>query len=199
MSDSLQFPCDGAIDESRIIAAAILAALGYDSISSVNEILRQRLTVLNSTIGEPQHTTIYDLVGIFSSRCILHDLHLRDEAERAVRMAANEEAHSSGEAAWWLQPPQSDSDVNLVLLERLAVSSEALKSSWFGESMRILEEYETAEGCYRFSDELLRERDSGYWILGDYMALGRRDERERELEMESTFWMLLIRHRSGQP
>ena len=58
---------------------------------------------------------------------------------------------------------------------------------WFKESMNHLESYRTEKGTYIFPADYLEEKTNGYWVIGVHMGL--EENKKRNLEVESTFWM----------
>jgi hypothetical protein len=64
---------------------------------------------------------------------------------------------------------------------------------WLAESLAHLESFCTPRGTYLFPRVYLPERTSGYWVAGAYMGFEENRRSNLALELESTFWMALIK------
>jgi hypothetical protein len=73
----------------------------------------------------------------------------------------------------------------------------AVQSGWFKKCLNHLEEFRTPSGTYCFPSNYLIDKKDGFYVLGGMMGL--EDKRtKKSLELESTFWMLLIKKRIRQ-
>lgn len=78
--------------------------------------------------------------------------------------------------------------------ELMSHFKKAQKSRWFQKCLNHLERYRTQDGTYIFPSDYLKEKPSGYYVLGAYMGL--EDKRtQKALELESTLRMLSIKNR----
>ena len=68
----------------------------------------------------------------------------------------------------------------------------ALKTKWFGDLLNYLEKYKTDNGIYLFPKEWLPQK-SGYAVNGFHMSFGENKRKKNWLEIESTFYMQLLR------
>jgi hypothetical protein len=83
-----------------------------------------------------------------------------------------------------------------LFLQRVALMSHfptAWAHPWLQESIAHLETFRTPRGTYLFPRAYLPERTSGYWVAGAYMGLEENRRSRLALEVESTFWMALIK------
>ncbi len=70
----------------------------------------------------------------------------------------------------------------------------ARSSPWFRQGLDQLESFRTAQGTYRFPQDLLREKRNSYYLYGGaHMGLGEDRRRPDALELELTFRMLKIK------
>ncbi|MFW9769879.1 MAG: hypothetical protein ACFFF9_16895 [Candidatus Thorarchaeota archaeon] len=91
--------------------------------------------------------------------------------------------------------PATDNEMSRLILnlELLAPFETARNSTWFEESLGLLESQQTREGFYRFPRNWLPERPSGYWVGGHYMALDEDRRKQSAIDYESTFRILKIK------
>lgn len=68
----------------------------------------------------------------------------------------------------------------------------AVKSSWYGNVITHLEQFNTGIGTYCFPKEYLREK-SGYAVQGFHLGLGENKRKKAWCEVESTFIMLKLK------
>ena len=89
-------------------------------------------------------------------------------------------------------PATKDVNKSVVQMVNLLVNFRiARQHSWFIESLNHLEEFRTEKGTYMFPGDYLQEKPVGYWVNGVHMGL--EENRRRNLELESTFWMAKLR------
>ncbi|MCL2519274.1 MAG: hypothetical protein FWF15_11995 [Oscillospiraceae bacterium] len=69
----------------------------------------------------------------------------------------------------------------------------ARKTKWFGELMNYLESFKNEEGRYIFPAKWFKEM-SGYAVQGNHMSLGETKYKRNWCEIESTFYMLLLKN-----
>lgn len=69
----------------------------------------------------------------------------------------------------------------------------ARKTQWFIDLLSYLEKYRTANGTYIFPKEFLTET-TGYAVGGKHMSFGENRRKKNWLEIESTFFMQLLRY-----
>lgn len=70
------------------------------------------------------------------------------------------------------------------------------QQAWFRKELATLESYRTTSGTYCFPSGMLPERTNNYYLYsGAHMGLGENRRTPLGLELESTFWMLLIQKR----
>ena len=81
----------------------------------------------------------------------------------------------------------------LELLSQLPVISQ---SDWFQNAVLFLERYRTRYDTYIFPQEWLKEKRTGYWINGAYMAFQSERRNRKVMECESTFRMLKLKHQA---
>ena len=67
-----------------------------------------------------------------------------------------------------------------------------LKTKWFDDLLEYLEKYKTDNGTYIFPKEWLPEK-SGYAVNGFHLSFGENKRKKTWLEIESTFYMQLLR------
>ncbi|TFG13112.1 hypothetical protein EU537_07310 [Candidatus Thorarchaeota archaeon] len=84
----------------------------------------------------------------------------------------------------------------LLWLELLSPLPVICQSDWFQNAVLFLEIYRTRYDTYIFPREWLREKGSGYWINGAYMAFQRGGRNRKVIECESTFRMLKLKHQA---
>jgi hypothetical protein len=68
----------------------------------------------------------------------------------------------------------------------------ALKTAWFGKLLGVLETYKTDNDTYLFPAEWLKE-SPGYAVLGSHLSFGENRRKKNWREIESTFYMLLLK------
>ncbi|MFX1483162.1 MAG: hypothetical protein ACFFCP_08230 [Promethearchaeota archaeon] len=85
----------------------------------------------------------------------------------------------------------------LLMLEAFAPFKCVRSSSWFKNSMEYLEEFRTEKETYSFPAAWLPEKKTGYWVGGYRMAIDSRNGRERAIEVESTFRVVMIKKCAG--
>jgi len=71
----------------------------------------------------------------------------------------------------------------------------AVKTKWFSELIEYLEKYKTESGTYKFPKEWLPEK-TGYAVGGFHMSYGENRRKKNWCEIESTFYMQLIKQKS---
>jgi hypothetical protein len=80
----------------------------------------------------------------------------------------------------------------VLYLNLMAHFEPAVQSNWFKNCLEHLEQYQTDTGTYRFPPNYLLNKKDGFFVMGGMMGL--EDRRTKKgLELESTFWMLLIK------
>jgi hypothetical protein len=85
-------------------------------------------------------------------------------------------------------PDKEYMDKSVVHMISLLINFDAARQHpWFTESMNHLESYRTEKGTYLFPSNYLEEKSNGYWVIG--VRMGLEENRKRNLELESTFWM----------
>lgn len=80
----------------------------------------------------------------------------------------------------------------LFFAQNIAKYPTATKTKWFNDLLNCLEKYKTANNTYIFPKELLLEK-VGYAVGGCHMGLGENRRKKNWLEIESTFYMQLMR------
>lgn len=80
----------------------------------------------------------------------------------------------------------------LFFAEHIVKYPVALKTKWFSDLINYLEKYKTENGTYIFPKEWLPEK-SGYAVGGFHMSFGENRRKKTWLEIESTFYMQLLR------
>jgi hypothetical protein len=89
-------------------------------------------------------------------------------------------------------------EARLVLFADLGSRMDAARQArWFAESVRRLEAFQTREGRYLFPREFLKEQEGYHLYGGCHMGMGEERRRGLDLEVESTFWMMLIHANMG--
>jgi hypothetical protein len=83
----------------------------------------------------------------------------------------------------------------LALMARFAV---ARSHRWFRESVAHLETFRTERGTYLLPRRYLRQRRRGHGATGAYVGLEKNRRLKRTIELESTFWVLLIKKRRAR-
>jgi len=68
----------------------------------------------------------------------------------------------------------------------------ALKTKWFSDLLCCLEKYKTENGTYEFPKEWLTEK-RGYAVGGHHLSFGESRKKKNWHEIESTFYMQLLR------
>jgi hypothetical protein len=68
----------------------------------------------------------------------------------------------------------------------------ALNTKWFSELLDILEEYKTNNGTYQFPGKWLKE-SPGYAVMGSHLSFGENRRKKNWCEIESTFYMQLLK------
>lgn len=69
-------------------------------------------------------------------------------------------------------------------------------TAWFTSALDHLETFKTDKGTYNFPKHYLGEKE-GYWVCGMHMGLGENRRAKIANELESTFWMMLIKKLAG--
>lgn len=156
---------------------------------------------------------IHDVMGFANSRNIMEDIVLRDMAERVVGMTLFQEYQEMPSdygvrkhdtryyvIGWGVDLPGYDGVVDdsnfaklLLRLEMMAPFRVARNSDWFERSMAFLETHRIEKGIYRFPRNAMREKRSGYWVNGAYMAMEEELRSQLAIDIESTFMMIKIR------
>ncbi len=219
LSDSLEDASSSAeARHSWLVAACALSYAGYSSVTPVDTLLKMRLRFLDDSHKPDEHSiaipTLHDILGISNSEGIMTDLTLRKNAESMIGRIIHGEymdtgivhrtvdSDRPGTIDWFhaLFDPHDITDETgglfLLLMEMLTPFKEVQKSEWFSESLKILDSFRTDRGTYLFPESWLHEKDHGYWIHGDFMAMECSDRFEIVLECESTFRVLRIKQLS---
>ncbi len=68
--------------------------------------------------------------------------------------------------------------------------------AWFACALGHLETFRTDSGTYNFPKHYLGEKE-GYWVCGMHMGIGENRRAKIANELESTFWMMLIKKFAG--
>ncbi len=193
---------DGRTTSSTaVLVADMLSIARYQDIWRVDEILQRQLQVALSQGGA--HLTLYDILAFLRSEKIMGSPQLRDGVEQLVGRICDglsggtEEAGVSTMAPCALGALLDGKPRGLQLVEILASSTSFRESPAFIGLLDTMEEYRTEQGTYMFPSEWLEERAQGYWICGDFMALDTGERSPGALELESTFWALMIRRAAG--
>jgi hypothetical protein len=85
----------------------------------------------------------------------------------------------------------------VLYLDLMSHFKPAVQSDWFKKCLNHLEQFQTPSGTYCFPSNYLMDKKEGFYVLGGMMGL--EDKRaKKSLELESTFWMLLIKKRMRQ-
>lgn len=85
----------------------------------------------------------------------------------------------------------------VLYLDLMSHFKPAVQSDWFKKCRNHLEQFQTPSGTYCFPSKYLIDKKEGFYVLGGMMGL--EDKRtKKSLELESTFWMLLIKKRIRQ-
>jgi hypothetical protein len=160
---------------------------------------------------------VHDIRGFASSSWIFGDRNYREMVEQIVSMILSPEYQNLKAGYGYMKYKQSyyaigwsvhlpnyltdatDNEMSRLLLnlELLAPFEIARKSSWFKESLGLLENHRTHDGCYRFPRKWLPEKPSGYWVGGHYMALEDERRKQAAIDYESTFRILKIKKLAG--
>jgi len=80
----------------------------------------------------------------------------------------------------------------LFFAENVANYPSAVKTRWFSGLIDYLETYRTPRGTYLFPTSWLRE-ERGYAVLGHHLSFGENRRKRGWSEIESTFFMLLLK------
>jgi hypothetical protein len=67
----------------------------------------------------------------------------------------------------------------------------ARETKWFNDLLYYLDKYKTSYGTYIFPAEWLKEK-TGYAVSGSHISFGENRRKKNRLEIESTFYMLLL-------
>lgn len=160
---------------------------------------------------------VHDIRGFAGSPWILNHTEYRKKAEQIISTILSPEYQNLKEGygymkrgdrfysiGWsvhlpnYLEPAKENEMSKLLLsLELLAPFETARKSTWFNESLKLLEEQRVREGQYRFPRTWLPEKPSGYWAGGHYMALEDDRRKQASIDYESTFRVIKIKHLAG--
>jgi hypothetical protein len=70
----------------------------------------------------------------------------------------------------------------------------AVKTKWFNDLQNYLDKYKTDNGTYEFPKKWLQEK-TGYAVSGFHMSFGENRRKKNWAEIESTFYMQLIKYR----
>ncbi len=101
-------------------------------------------------------------------------------------------------AGWSAHLPKLEDDGKttrlLLYLSLLVEFPAARKSPWTKKAMKFLEGYKTPNGTYLFPPNFLTD-SSGYFVSGNGLGLGQDRKKKAWREIESTFWMELIKNR----
>jgi hypothetical protein len=84
----------------------------------------------------------------------------------------------------------------LLWLELLSPLPVVSQSDWFQNAILFLEEYRTRYDTYVFPRNWLKEKRTGYWINGAYMAFQSERRNRKDIECESTFRMLKLKYQA---
>ena len=170
------------------------------------------------TGGEEQFPTIYDMVALAH-----YPFHLRSEAiQQKIDAVIEYILHPSYQAfpegyglmragkrkyyaiGWSVHLPRYPNQEQKIgenlLVQRLVMMSNfpaARKHPWFKENVAMLENFRTDQGTYMFPRSYLQERPSGYWVTSAYLGLEENRRIKTAIELESTFWMLMIKKNAG--
>lgn len=82
----------------------------------------------------------------------------------------------------------------ILYLDLMSHFKVAIKSNWFKNCMDHLEQYRNNSGTYSFPSNYLSDKKDGFFVLGNGIGL-EESRSKKSLELESTFWMLLIKRR----
>jgi len=84
----------------------------------------------------------------------------------------------------------------VLFVESAANLASTQTAEWFTRAFAMLEGYRTAHGAYLFPADLLKERPGSYYLYaGSHMGLTENRRRTQDLDLESTFRMLVIQQR----
>jgi hypothetical protein len=156
---------------------------------------------------------VHDIRGFASSLWIFEDNKSSEMAEEIVSMILSPEYQNLKNGygcmkykrsyyviGWSVHlpnylTPATDNDMSKLILnlEMLAPFETARNSTWFKDSLGLLETQQTSEGHFRFPRKWLPEKPSGYWVGGHYMALEDNRRKQSAIEYESTFRILKIK------
>ncbi|MFX0041748.1 MAG: hypothetical protein ACFE8L_02445 [Candidatus Hodarchaeota archaeon] len=160
---------------------------------------------------------VHDIRGIASCREIMDDSLWREKAESVIEMILTQDYQnipfSYGIAdyggkyyvigwavnlpGYYTKPTERNFAWLLRTMEYMARFEAGRKSSWFQKSLEYLEDFQTNDGIYFFPHAWLPEKNMGYWVHGAYMGLEENRRTKKTIEIESTFWILWIRHLAG--
>ncbi|MFW9954076.1 MAG: hypothetical protein ACFFD3_05950 [Candidatus Thorarchaeota archaeon] len=160
---------------------------------------------------------IHDIRGISCCDDIMKTPHLREKAESVIEFILKDEYQSLpwsyGIAQYagryyvigWAvhlpgyrsMPEKREFAEMLLTLEMVARFKRARKSRWFLDALDYLEHFRTQKGTYLFPRAWLPEKKVGYWVGGLYMGLEKNRREAQSIELESTFWVLWIKHLAG--
>lgn len=82
-----------------------------------------------------------------------------------------------------------------LLIQRMELMAHfpfVVRTTWFASALDHLETFRTGKGTYNFPKHYLGEKE-GYWVYGMHMGLGENRRAKIANELESTFWMMLIK------
>lgn len=82
----------------------------------------------------------------------------------------------------------------ILYLDLMSHFKVATKSNWFKNCIDHLEQYRNDSGTYSFPSNYLQDKKDGFFVLGNGIGL-EESRSKKSLELESTFWMLLIKRR----
>jgi len=63
---------------------------------------------------------------------------------------------------------------------------------WFVNGLQHLQGFQTEQGTYLFPRPYLQEKNNGYWVNGACMGLEEDRKTKLAIELESTFWMVML-------
>ncbi|UCE10845.1 MAG: hypothetical protein JSW61_02650 [Candidatus Thorarchaeota archaeon] len=160
---------------------------------------------------------VHDIRGIASSKWIFEKDEYNRMAERVIATILSPEYQGLKPGYGYLKyekrtytigssvhvpgfssfPTENEMSRLLLCLEMMAPFMTARESNWFQKSLDVLEEQVTDDGHYRFPRKWLPERQSGYWVGANYMALEDERRKQSAIDYESTFRVLKIKQLAG--
>jgi len=96
----------------------------------------------------------------------------------------------------WFDPADYLENFNapklLFFAQNISKYPHALKTKWFDDLLNYLEKYKTKSETYIFPQKWLNE-SQGYAVQGHHLSFGENKRKKNRLEIESTFYMQLIK------